>query len=93
MSLDLQTKEFMVNFFSFGFIIIMNKIQTTPHKYILKNDLRLDFNRLATQHPQLYPHLLILNYKTVINFKNQNSLRVLTEAIMKCIFKFVWKCP
>ena len=40
-------------------------------KYILKNDFRIDFNRLATQHHKLYEHLLILDHRTVVNFKNQ----------------------
>ena len=77
--------ELIVYFFDF--IIIMNI------KYIVKNDFRLDFNRLATQHPALFQHLLILDHQTVLNFKAQESLICLTEAIMKCIVHVHWSCP
>lgn len=36
---------------------------------------------------------MILGYRTVINFKDQTSLIVLAEAIMKCIFGIDWSCP
>lgn len=35
------------------------------------NRMFIDFNLLASQYPKLYPHLVILGFRTTINFRNQ----------------------
>lgn len=59
---------------------------------IIANDLQIDFNKLALLHPELRPHIFILGGRTVINFKNQSSLIVLNQAIMKHVFGLNWNC-
>jgi hypothetical protein len=51
--------------------------ECNSHIYRIINDFFINFDILANSYPKLYPHLVILNYKTVINFKNQQSLIVL----------------
>lgn len=52
-----------------------------------------DFHKLACLEPELRPYVLILNCRTVCNFKNQSSLITLTKAIMKHCFGLSWNCP
>ena len=75
--------------------------------YILRNDMVIDFNWLATvdriqgeaneeysSMPSLHHELIILDYRTTINFKNQRSLIKLTQATLKHIFGVkYWECP
>jgi 23S rRNA A1618 N6-methylase RlmF len=57
------------------------------------NRLVFDFHKLACLEPELRPYVLILNCRTVCNFKEQKSLIVLTKAIMKHCFGVQWMCP
>lgn len=57
---------------------------------IIKNDLRIDFNHLALNHPALYPHLKFINLKTTIDFNNPASLRELAVASFKYLFNVQW---
>lgn len=42
-----------------------------PELYRIANSMFVDFNLIASRHPKLYNYLVILDYKTTINFKNQ----------------------
>ena len=42
---------------------------------IIKNDLRIDFNLLALNHPPLYSYLKFINLKTTIDFNDSEALR------------------
>lgn len=61
--------------------------------YSLANSFRLDFHKLALLSPTLRQHILILDGRSVINFKNQQSLIELTSCIMRHIFQYQWSCP
>ena len=48
---------------------------------------------LARNNHELYQHLVILDFKTTINFKRQDSLIILTKSIMNQLFQISWECP
>ena len=59
----------------------------------LRNPFIFDFHKLACLEPALRPYVLILNQRTVCNFKEQNSLIAVAQAIMKHYFKVKWEIP
>lgn len=50
------------------------------------NQITFDFHKLACLEPSLRPFVLILNCRTVCNFKDQKSLVTLTKAILNHCF-------
>lgn len=57
---------------------MQSSVSPQLQKYTIINSMFIDFNLLASKYLKLYEHLTILDYKTTINFKKQESLIVLT---------------
>ena len=65
-------------------------IQTTNFSKLSSCIAMFDFHKLACLEPALRPFVLILNDRTVCNFKNQESLVILNKVIMKRCFNLLW---
>ena len=68
-------------------------LQKEYTNFKLSTNLIFDFHKLACLEPALRPYVLILNNRTVCNFKDQQCLIALNKAIMKFCFNYDWNCP
>jgi len=59
----------------------------------MNNPFVFDFHKLACLEPELRQYVLVLNYRTVCNFKDQRSLVAVTKATLKHYFNVQWSCP